>query len=186
MQGRGKYSQCLCKGHRSECLTFRCGERLASCPAWNNIPPKIQGENWARVWFITEKPLVSPPHCMVFTLLCFRWPYICSYHVNILTQIILIRVKSVTKGMIHTKCAPGTILNTLYVVTNFHFKTKWSCKWSEVKSLSHVWLFATPWTVAHQAPWSMGFSRHEYRSGLPFPSPGGLPDPGIEPRSPTL
>ena len=38
----------------------------------------------------------------------------------------------------------------------------------EVKLLSRVWLFATPWTVAHQAPWSMGFSRHEYWSGLPF------------------
>ena len=55
-----------------------------------------------------------------------------------------------------------------------------------VKSLSHIQLFATPWTVAHQAPWSMGFSRHEYWSGLPFPSPGNLPNPGIEPRSPTL
>ena len=43
-----------------------------------------------------------------------------------------------------------------------------------------------PWTVAHQAPPSMGFSRQEYWSGLPFPSPGDFPDPGIEPRSPTL
>ena len=43
-----------------------------------------------------------------------------------------------------------------------------------------------PWAVAHQAPPSMGFSRQEYWSGLPFPSPGDLPDPGIEPRSPTL
>ena len=42
---------------------------------------------------------------------------------------------------------------------------------------------ATPWTVAHQAPLSMGFSRQEYWSGLPFPSPGDLPDPGIEPAS---
>ena len=59
-------------------------------------------------------------------------------------------------------------------------------KWSEVKSLSRVWLFATPWTIAHQAPLSMGFSRQEYWNGLPFPSPGNLPNPGIEPRSPTL
>ena len=56
----------------------------------------------------------------------------------------------------------------------------------KVKSLSHVRLFATPRTVAHQAPLSMGFSRQEYWSGLPFPSPGDLPDPGIEPRSPAL
>ena len=60
------------------------------------------------------------------------------------------------------------------------------CQRSEVKSLSHVRLFATPWTVAYQAPLSMRFSRQEYWSGLPFPSPGDLPNPGIKPRSPTV
>ena len=45
---------------------------------------------------------------------------------------------------------------------------------------------ATPGTVAHQAPLSMGFSRQGYWSGLPFPSPGDLPNPGIKPRSPAL
>ena len=59
-------------------------------------------------------------------------------------------------------------------------------KWSEVKSLSRVWLSATPWTVAYKAPLSMEFSRQEYWSRLPFPSPGDLSDPGIEPGSPTL
>ena len=59
-------------------------------------------------------------------------------------------------------------------------------KWSEVKSLSRVWLFATPWTVAYQAPPSMWFSRQECWSGLPFPSPGDLPDPGIKLGSPAL
>ena len=44
----------------------------------------------------------------------------------------------------------------------------------------------TPWTVTHHAPLSMGFSRQEYWSGLPFPSPGDLPNPGVEPRSPAL
>ena len=48
---------------------------------------------------------------------------------------------------------------------------------------SHVWLFATQWTVAHQAPLSMGFFRKEYWNGLPFPPPGNLPNPGIEPTS---
>ena len=57
---------------------------------------------------------------------------------------------------------------------------------SEVKSHSRVRLFATPWTVAYQAPLSMEFSRQEYWSGLPFPSPGDPPHPGIEPRSPAL
>ena len=65
-----------------------------------------------------------------------------------------------------------------------------SCIWlplSEwVKLLSHVWLFVTPWTVAYQASPSMGFSRQEHWSGLPFLSPGDLPDPGIEPGSPAL
>ena len=56
----------------------------------------------------------------------------------------------------------------------------------KVKSLSRVQLFATSWTVAYQVPQSMGFSRQDYWSGLPFPSPGDLPDPGIEPRSPAL
>ena len=54
------------------------------------------------------------------------------------------------------------------------------------KSLSHVQLFATPWTVAHQAPLSMGFSRQDYCSGLPFPSLEDLPNPGIEFRCPAL
>ena len=56
----------------------------------------------------------------------------------------------------------------------------------KVKLLSHARLFATPWTVAYQAPPSMGFSRQEYWSGLPFPSLGDLPNPGLEPGSPTL
>ena len=56
----------------------------------------------------------------------------------------------------------------------------------KVKLLSRVQLFATPWTVTHQASLSMGFSKQEYWSGLLFPPPGDLPDPGIEPVSPAL
>ena len=55
-----------------------------------------------------------------------------------------------------------------------------------MKLLSHVRLVVTPWTAAYQAPASMGFFRQEYWSGLPFPSPGNLPDPGIELGSPAL
>ena len=55
-----------------------------------------------------------------------------------------------------------------------------------MKSLSRVRLFSTPWTVAYQAPPSMGFSRQEYWSGVPVPSPGDLPDPGIKAGSPTF
>ena len=55
-----------------------------------------------------------------------------------------------------------------------------------VKLLSHVRLFETPWTAAYQAPQSLEFSRQEYWNGVPFPSAGDLPNPGIEPRSPAL
>ena len=55
-----------------------------------------------------------------------------------------------------------------------------------VQQLSPIRLFVTPWTVAHQAPLSLEFSRQEYWSGLPCPSPRDLPNPGIEPGSPTL
>ena len=53
----------------------------------------------------------------------------------------------------------------------------------KVKSLTHVRVFVIPWSVTYQAPRSMGFSRHKYWSGLPFPSPRDLPDPRIEPGS---
>ena len=69
------------------------------------------------------------------------------------------------------------ILSLKVVEEEFHLK---------VKSLSCVQLFVTPWTVANQTSLSMGFSRQEYWSGLPFPSPGDLPNPGIKPRSPAL
>ena len=59
-------------------------------------------------------------------------------------------------------------------------------KSESLNSLSHVQLFSTPWTVVYQASPSMGFSRQEHWSGLPFPSPGDLPNPGIEPGSPAL
>ena len=57
---------------------------------------------------------------------------------------------------------------------------------AKVQLLSRFRLFATTWTVAYQAPPSMGFSRQEYWSGVPLPPPGELPNPGIEPRSPAL
>ena len=78
---------------------------------------------------------------------------------------------------------------------NSIFTWRWNISWVhsdtsvlkvkvKMKSLSRVRLFATPWTVAYQASLSMGFSRQEYWSGLPFPSPGDLPNPGTEPLSP--
>ena len=65
--------------------------------------------------------------------------------------------------------------------TLLNFSVKWKCQ-----SLSCIWLFATLWTAARQAPLSVEFSGQEYWSGLPFPSPGDLPDPGTKPGSPVL
>ena len=70
--------------------------------------------------------------------------------------------------------------------TGLYALSKVDCLALVVESLSRVQLFATPWTVAYQAPWSMVFFRQEYWTGLPFPSPGDFLDPGIEPESPTL
>ena len=86
-------------------------------------------------------------------------------------------------SMVHFPWTASRSSNLQFSMANwiyplFSSEVKWS---SSVVSDS-----ATPWTVAHQAPLFMGFSRQEYWSGLPFPSPGDLPDPGIEPRSPAL
>ena len=67
-------------------------------------------------------------------------------------------------------------------IQNIKYKQAEKSSWV----LSHVWFFVTPWTVARQAPLSMGFSRQECWSGLPFPPAGDLPEPGIERASPAL
>ena len=87
-------------------------------------------------------------------------------------------------------CLPSE-LGLEHRLTDFRAKVLFSyyiivLKYVRVKSLSHVQLFAIPWTVAQQAPLSMEFSRQKYQSGLPFPSPGDLPDPGIKPGSSAL
>ena len=73
----------------------------------------------------------------------------------------------------------------IYLDDKRHCRTLYM-KWSELKLLSCVRLFAIPWSVIHWAPLSMGFSGQEYWSGLPFPCPEDLPDPGIKPGSCTL
>ena len=94
-------------------------------------------------------------------------------------------------------------LTPVFLPGKFHRQRKlagygpWGCRvwhdWACTHPVTWKWSrsvvsdsFATPWTVAHQAPLSMGFSRQEYWRGLPFSSPGDLPDPGIKPRSPAL
>ena len=76
--------------------------------------------------------------------------------------------------------------NMNVLLVNKHRKQQWCPEWEPdivVESLSHVQRFATPWTAALQAPLTMRFPRQGYWSGLPFPSPGGPPNPGIEPPS---
>ena len=83
---------------------------------------------------------------------------------------------------IHSKITKlKTTLATLVqnVHNNYYLLLTLMCQTSVCQLLSHVQLFATPQTVAHQAPLSMEFSRQEYQSGLPFPSPGNLSDPGL-------
>ena len=72
------------------------------------------------------------------------------------------------------------------MITSQKYQIAYLIQCKEWKSLSHVWLLQPPWTVAHQVPLSMGFSRQEDWSGLPFPSPRDLPNLGIEPMSPAL
>ena len=89
------------------------------------------------------------------------------------------------KCTIRWKCSKNYHTNEHLKTLHRLFSTELELKYGKVKvkSLSHVQLFATPWTVAFQAPLSMGFSRQEHWSGLPFPSAGDLPHPGIKPSS---
>ena len=82
-------------------------------------------------------------------------------------------------GMVAQVVVLGQCCNSAFTGTKLLEKL-WPCPGSHACMLSCVPLFVTPWTVARQAPVSMGFSRREYWCGLPFPSPGDLPDPGIE------
>ena len=79
----------------------------------------------------------------------------------------------------------STIATVSYSSRSILYIESQSCK-TILKSLSHVWLSVTPWTAACRATLSIGFPRQGYWNGLTSPSPGDLPDPGIEPRSPTL
>ena len=119
--------------------------------------------------------------CHLFTLLyCFNYSHFCFHHYRLA---LLSCTSNITTAFLFAFRYPGLEIKILYCCTLYSSIQYTKVK---VKSLSRVWLFATPWTVAYQAPLSMGFSRQECWSGLPFPSPGDLPNPGIEPGSPAL
>ena len=110
------------------------------------------------------------------------WPFVCLLWKKCLfrhSEVKILNLNQIFKSNYLGICL---FLKSNYLGFSFFFFLLLSYR-KKVKSLSHILLFATPWTVACQAPPSMAFSRQEYWSRLPFPSPGNLPDPGIEPRS---
>ena len=104
----------------------------------------------------------------------------CSLFKNIYIYILLSIMNALLGTSVDILGSPILPLPNYSLPTSSLTHGQYAC----VLSLSHVWLFATPWTVARQAPLSTGFPRQEYWSGLPCPPPGDLPDPGIEPASP--
>ena len=76
--------------------------------------------------------------------------------------------------------------NFFFLALLFSIQKDWLVDTGRLLVVQCVWFFATPWTIAHQAALSMEFSRQEYWSGVPFPTPEELPNPGIKPRSPAL
>ena len=155
------------------------------------------GGNQAEIWRVTDnceivlgevpflfyfkmklRCLIKRNWSLAFVLFCFPWPGLSTVHLSVWT---LIRDR---KSLQHLHCF-GTKKNFLFQSPDF-FSWLQSGYWvisslsscftqsllsSEVKPLSHVQLFTTPWTVAYQVPPSMEFSRQEYWNGLPFPSP---------------
>ena len=113
-------------------------------------------------------------------------PKICSMHPNTVWGQILLYLEGRPSllfpfglQLIRWACPHRGRGSALLSLLSFTVKTV-----KKKKSLSHLWLYAAPWTVAHQAPPSTGFSRQEYWGGLPFPPPGDLPSLGMERWSP--
>ena len=139
---------------------------------WSGLPfpsPMHEREKWK--WSRSVVSDSSQPQGLQPTRLLHPWDFPgkstgVGCHCTISPSVVLFRKIKITTSWMHK------------------FLTDLEVKWSEVKLLSRVQLFATPWTVAYQASPSMGFSRQEYWSGLPFPSPGDLPDPGSNPGLP--
>ena len=131
----------------------------------------------ASSWMFEFRSKELLPWAWVLTLLSATGSFVVSNMVTVVSKFHLLRREREKQPTV------STCLVRVGGFGTFSYKGKERRK---VKPLSRVWLFATPWTVAHQAPPSMGFSRQEYWGGLPFPSPGDFPDPGLEPKSPAL
>ena len=136
-----------------------------------------------------------PPSIRVFSnesTLCMRWSKYWSFSFSIIPVKEIPGLISFRMDWLDFLAVQGTLKRCFSKASILRRSAFFTVQLShpymkvKVKSLSHVRLFATPWTVAYQAPPSIGFSRQECWSGLPFPSPGDLPDPGIKPRFPAL
>ena len=144
---------------------------------WSGIPISWRSFHWVVIYIVKDIGVTNKAEIDVFLeFSCFF--YDPTDVGNLISDSSAFSKSSLNiwKFTVHVVLKPGLE----------NFEHYFASMWSEVKSFSHVWLFATPWTVAYQAPPSMGSSRKECWSGLPFPSPGDLPKPGIEPRSPGL
>ena len=122
--------------------------------------------------------------------MCYAWSWTCIFSDSPETGVISPEIKE-NESLISKVIFSGTRaqleshlwLQSLLLPLGFPLDLLRACV-RACSPFSRVWLFVTPRTVVCQAPLSMGFSRQEYWSGLPFPSPGDFPDPGIKPRSP--
>ena len=151
-------------------------------PSWSPLPPPSPSHPYGSSQCPSPEHLShasnlgwwSVSHLIIYMFQCYS---LRSSHPRLLPQ-------SPKVGSIHLClffCPAYRVIITIFLNSIYmHWVSEW------VKSLNHVRLFATPWTVTYQVPLSMEFSRQKYQSGLPFPSPGDLPDPGIKPGSPAL
>ena len=138
---------------------------------------QLIGKQWPVKW-----PITSHNFSTLFVLGAFSlWSHCPWFSEPLSSSFLLNFLPMCAQSIWLFKLFPLGMLNNSTFCLKFYV-----CMSEWVKSLSHVQLFVTPLTVAYRAPPSMGFSRQEYWSGLPFPSPGDLPNPGIKPWSPAL
>ena len=127
---------------------------------------------------------------IIITVIEFCYGYCCllcsPIRIPFSSNFFLILIKSQVNYVCLYLCLFYFFLYSLYVIYKIRKKVMKMSFNSSVSLLSRVRLFATPWTLSHQVPLSMEFSRQEYWSGLPCTPLWNLPNPGIEPRSPTL
>ena len=145
-------------------------------------------------WSRSQYSSITPRSYITYSPQLVLWPHFLSFPISILftpaTLAASLLLKHVGQACTSGLCAYSSawVHFLRYPLAGFctssrsllKFTLRWALLWLCVCMLSQVWLFATPWIIAHQAPLSMKYSRQEYWSGLPFSSPGDLPDPGIE------